>query len=349
MSDTQTGAEPYTESAETPSPAPVAQPVKLKPSRLFYAGTPLESYTIAGVSTLLSLGSLGFYAPWAVGTAREYLYGRLSLNRKYAFAYKGNPVEMAVALGVAAVTVMVLLGLFHVTQTHGLSFLTFLVLLAAYALFYAAVYAAFYIRMRHISLNGRNFVPKADILEYTKLALKRGAVNLFTIGFRLPESDRLKWNFMVSRLSYSGGTFSSEMSASQARKTGMANMVSLWLPLLTVLVLVMMLSTIPPEAAAKGAGNLLTFLILLVTGLGFLGRATYRAAMWNLRLSTLRLGPIRFKPMLDDKELIKFQIANSLLFFFTAGLAYPLILHRKMEFLTRTVLVSGGADALMEA
>jgi uncharacterized membrane protein YjgN (DUF898 family) len=348
MSDIQTEAEAVA-SAPAPAAQPAPQSVRLKPSKLFYTGTPLESYTIAGVSTVLSLISLGFYAPWAIGTAREYLYGRLSLNKKYAFAYKGNPVEMAVALGIAAVAILILLGLFHLTQSHGLSFLTFLVILAGYALFYAAVYASFYIRMRHISLNGRNFVPKADVLEYTKLALKRGAINFLTIGFKLPESDRLKWNFMVSRLSYSGGTFSSEMSASQARKTGMANMVSLWLPLLTGLVLVMMLATIPPEAAAKGAGNLLTFLTLLVTGLGFLGRATYRAAMWNLRLSTLRLGPIRFKPMLETKVLIRLQITNALLFFFTAGLAHPFILHRKMEFLAENVLVSGGADALMEA
>jgi uncharacterized membrane protein YjgN (DUF898 family) len=351
MSETLPAAEAPEAAASAPAaPEPsAAQPVKLKPSRLFYSGTPLEAYTIVGVSTVLSLISLGFYAPWAVGTAREYLYGRLSMNRKYAFAYKGNPVEMAVALGVAAVAILILLGLFHVTQTHGLSFLTFLVILAGYTLFYAAVYAAFYIRVRHISLNGRNFVPKADVLEYTKLALKRGAINLFTIGFKLPESDRLKWNFMISRVTYSGGTFSSEMSASQARKTGMANMVSLWLPLLTGMVLVMMLSTIPPEAAAKGAGNLLTFLTLLVTGLGFLGRATYRAAMWNLRLSTLRLGPIRFKPTASEKDLVKLQITNALLFFFTAGLAYPFIIHRKMEFLAETVLISGGADALMEA
>ncbi len=103
MSDIQTEAE-----AVASAPAPAPQSVRLKPSKLFYTGTPLESYTIAGVSTVLSLISLGFYAPWAIGTAREYLYGRLSLKKKYAFAYKGNPVEMAVAFGIAAVAILIL-------------------------------------------------------------------------------------------------------------------------------------------------------------------------------------------------------------------------------------------------
>ena len=256
---------------------------------------------------------------------------------------------MAVGIGIAVIAILILLGLFQVTQNYGLGFLTFLVILAGYAFFYAAVYAAFYIRVRHISLNGRNFVPTPDVLSYTLLALKRGAINLATIGFKIPESDRLKWNFMVSRLSYSGGTFSSVMSASEARKIGMANMVSLWLPLLTVTVLVLMIASTPPEIQAKGGANLLSFLACLVTGLGFLGRITYRAALWNLRLSTLRLGPIRFKNTLTEKEVFWLQMQNALLFFFTAGLAYPYILHRKMEFYAEAILVSGGADALLEA
>lgn len=325
-----------------------AQPHKHRPLRLLFRGTAGESFSTLGLNLLLSLASLGLYAPWALGTARTYLYGRLSLNKKYIFAYKNNPVEFAVGLGVLAVATIILLSLFHVAQTHGLSFLTFLVMLAAYALFYACVYASFYIRLRHISLHGRNFVPKPDVLGYTLLAVKRGFINLVTIGFKIPESDRLKWKFMVSNLSYSGGAFSSDMSASQARKTGMANMVSLWLPLLTVTVLVLTLVSLPPEAQAQGRGNLLTFLILLVTGLGFLGRTTYRAAMWDLRLSTLRLGPIRFRNTLDEKNVFRLQLTNALLFFFTAGLAYPYILHRKMEFYSEAILVSGDAEALLE-
>ena len=49
---------------DTLPPADATQPPKLKPSRLFYKGTPLESYTIAGVGMVLSIISLGFYPPW---------------------------------------------------------------------------------------------------------------------------------------------------------------------------------------------------------------------------------------------------------------------------------------------
>lgn len=329
------------------APVPVTPPrPKLKANRLTWLGTRRQLLTLFLINLLFTVGSLGFYLPWAIGSLRDYVARNLRLNQQQVFASTAQPLSLLAGIGIAATGAALLVFLFRFAVNNHLPSIPTLTILLGYAGLYAGVYASLLYRWNSVTLRGQPFHLNNRIFAYLLLAVRRGFLNLVTLGFSLTESDRRKWEFICNGLSYKGIPFSAAIAPQDMKPLVWINLVSLWLPLLPVITLVMLLVQLPPELAAGPRGHFLVLLGLLISVLGLLGRSAYRAALWTLRVNRLRIGSLRMRSLAPAGDLARLKASNLLLLLLTCGLACPFVIHRTMEFHARTLVIGGDTEKI---
>lgn len=315
MSDTTTSGdlpEPSmpveTSAAPVVAPPPPAKKQPLKGNAISYDGRAGKIFGMMIVNFLLSIVTLGIYSFWGKTRLRRYLVSSVLVSKEDRLQYTGTPLELLFGWLKAVACILplaIVLGWAAQTQHY---VIYFIFLMGFYALFYLGTYLALRYRFTRTKWRGIRFGLQGKSVEFMKISLIRGVLNTVTLGYLIPASDIKKWDYIANNMNFGKKMFSYKGNPSSLIVT---NLVTLWVPLLPILLVVLsswsdLMAFKAYGEAAKTNPNLpppdgidtimqLVFMFYGLLFLGFLGRLWYRALLRAERLRGLKLGPIRFK------------------------------------------------------
>lgn len=319
--------------------------------RFFYRGHKGKILAENLLDWILCLATLGIYTAWARKRWYQRLTQQIAYNKKIRFTYLGTPqgfIRQVYPYGIA--TGLVLAGLIgSVTLKNVMAF--FLLLLSFYGVFHYTRFMARHYSLNHLYLGDAAIRLDLPAPRYMMLVMKRALLNLVSFGYTIPQSDLEKWGMLVSHSEIGGRRLSFSGSAKPLR---WVHLTSFGLPVLMLIVLAAMRTVMadagtvptPRLEAGRELVNLLTWGTILA---GWLGRSWYKAALRAECLRGLSGAGFKVRSSANGHDLFKQRAVNTILFIFTLGLAYPVIRHRRLEQLTRTVIFQGDVERITSA
>ena len=291
----------------TAAPPPVKKP-PLKGNAIAYDGRGGKIFGMMIVNFLLSIVTLGIYSFWGKTRLRRYLVSSIIVSDQDRLQYTGTPLELLFGWLKAVACILplaIVLGWAAQTQHY---VIYFIFLMGFYALFYLGTYLALRYRFTRTKWRGIRFGLQGKSVEFMKISLIRGVLNVVTLGYLIPASDIKKWDYIANNMNFGKKMFSYKGNPSSLIVT---NLVTLWAPLLPILLVVLSSWSdlmafraygeqikVNPNQPPPAGSDLIVKMIFMFYGLlflGFLGRLWYRALLRAERLRGLKLGPIRFK------------------------------------------------------
>lgn len=367
MSDTPTPGDvaPASAPVEAPS-APVAatsSPAKrppLKGNPIDYDGRAGKIFGMMIVNFLLSIVTLGIYSFWGKTRLRRYLVSSVLVSKEDRLQYTGTPLELLFGWlkAVACILPLALVLGWAAETEHYVVYFVFL--MGFYALFYLGTYLALRYRFTRTKWRSIRFGLQGKSVEYMKISLIRGVLNVVTLGYLIPASDIKKWDYIANNMNFGKKMFSYKGTPDSLIVT---NLVTLWAPLLPILLMLIsswsdLMEFRAYGEAAKTNPNLpppegmdtvlqLIFMFYGLLFLGFLGRLWYRALLRAERLRGLKLGNLRFRSTATGMGYFKLKAGNVLLMIVTLGWGFAIVKNRNMRFEATTIIVGGDLDQLI--
>jgi uncharacterized membrane protein YjgN (DUF898 family) len=281
----------------------------------------------------LNIITLGVYSFWGKTRIRRYTTSHISIAQD-RFEYTGTGKELMVGAMKASLIFIPLVILM------GVPFVNILAYPAFFAVLSVAVFMALRYRLSRARWRGIRFSLGGSVKEYFILAIKRTGMNIITLGWRIPESDILKWSYIANNMKYGDLSFSFQGDDSR--------LMAIHKQTLLIGVGLMVGSSI---LVGIGMHEPTHVLIALIGYLGFLGavlvRIWYGAALWHEKFRGLRLGSLRFKMDVDGKTLAKLVATNILLVVFTLGLAKPIVINRNIRYFVSRFKIGGDINELI--
>lgn len=349
---------PVTEAQPQPSTAPAMpsvaegepQKAKMRANKIVYDGTGGKLFGMMIVNFFLAVLTLGIYSFWGTTRVRRYLWNAMSINGKERLQYTGTAMELLSGYFKA---MLVLVPLFIVLSWAGETghFIIYgIFLIFFYLLFFCGIYLAMRYRLSRTKWRGIRFSLEGSALEYMKISTVRFFWNFFTLGYKIPESDLLKWQYMTKNMRFGKMPFS--FSGSH-KDLIFVNLVTLWAPLLPAIAVGMMFAGVAPEegqvadpAGAAKAG-FLGILLAVIALAGFMGRLWYRAALRVESMRGLKLGHVRFKSHATGGGYCKLKLVNALIIVFTLGMGKAWAINRNMRFECANLVIGGDLNQLL--
>ncbi|MGE0734537.1 MAG: YjgN family protein [Alphaproteobacteria bacterium] len=302
--------------------APAAPPLPTGPrDRLLYDGSLGELYVIFIINLLLSIVTLGIYRFWGKTRIRRYVWSHTSLHGE-RFEYAGTGLEL---------------------------FLGFLMALAIYAPFLAALY---YVQIEYPPIpDARTGAP-----DWDNLILLIGLNVAFFIVFLYLYSVAVfsTFRYRVSRTLWRGlrGSVSGSAYGYGARAFGSSILNSICLGLLRPLIDAWLMryrlsnTTIGNrnfKLDLDGGGLYTTFIVTWLLTIPTLGLAQfwYQAALLRAVAGGTQFENLRFESDVRGGSLLGFTIVNILIYVFTLTLGYPIVVQRTLKYLGNHLVVVG--------
>lgn len=217
--------------------------------------------------------------------------------------------------------------------------------ISLFLLLQMATFGSLRYRISRLSWRGIRSYTLGSVWAYTFLAAKRFFANVFSLGLLMPFSDLMKHEYIV-RYSFLGNIpLEFDRKLVDKRKLFAAHN-----KIYRVIFLFILFNILGFALSFSGyyaySGWVVFFAAILFSPFMNIARIWYRAALMRAKMQGLKAGPIRFEFDVGNWEMAKFTYGNLFLLIFTLGLGYPLILHRKMAFLSAHTVVVGPLDSM---
>lgn len=329
------------------SVAPVARP-KVPVIAVAYSGKAGEVLKLHIVNLLMNIITLGIYSFWGKTRIRRYMTSQLSIARD-RFEYTGTGKELLFGwLKAMLIFMPIIVGM----QIPGVNLI---VLPLFFAVLSVAVFLAMRYRLSRTRWRGIRFSLGGMVKEYLVLSVKRTLINIFTLGWKIPQSDIMKWSYMANHMVYGDMKFSYQGDYKKLQKTHLKTLafviliLAIALPLIGVVFGSSLLASPDDKTPSEFAivMSVLAFYVCLATSV--LARLWYHAALWHEKFRGLRLGTLRFKMDVTGGGLAKLHIVNMLLIICTLGIARPIAAHRTLRYYATHLRIGGDINELIVA
>ncbi|HNQ91337.1 MAG TPA: DUF898 family protein [Alphaproteobacteria bacterium] len=177
------------------APAEKRIPVKTPATRMTYRGRIGELMGIHIINLLLSIITLGIYSFWGKTRIRRYMTSHIVLS-KDRFEYTGTGKELLLGWLKA---LLIFLPVIFALQIPGLNLIALPIF---FGIISVAVYLAMRYRLSRTRWRGIRFSLAGSAKSYLWLAIKRTLINVFTLGFKIPKSDIMKWSYIANNMRY---------------------------------------------------------------------------------------------------------------------------------------------------
>ena len=329
----------------TPAQAPKA---RLKINRFTCAVKTGELYGIYIGNFFLTILTVGFYRFWGRTRIRKYIASHIDLGG-FPFEYTGTGKELFFGflkfygcMVLFGILVGIISGIF---KAIGLGILAPVVVGVMFLLILPLISGVMYLAFRYfssrISWKAIRFGLGGSIKEYMKIALVRWGWNIISLGYLLPKSQLILWQYKMNNTYYGQTEFDYRGDASRLMKTNLITLIiafAVFIPGVVMLVMGQLLAKDHPEAAILILpGYLCLFMTRFV-------RLFYHAKLWEEELRGLRVGNLRFKSTATGMGFFKLALGNMAIMIFTLGLGYPITVARKIKFLMGNFIVAGELE-----
>lgn len=181
------------------------------------------------VNLLLSIVTLGIYSFWGKTRIRRYMTSHVMLN-KDRFEYTGTGMELFTGWLKALLIFLPLIVAIEIP------FVNLIALPIFFAIISVAVFLALRYRLSRTHWRGIRFSLGGLVKEYMILAIKRTLINIFTLGFRIPKSDIMKWSYIANHMKYGELEFKYK---GDHKRLFWTNVVTLVIPVMLLIIIPM--------------------------------------------------------------------------------------------------------------
>ncbi|MDY0029627.1 MAG: DUF898 family protein [Pseudobdellovibrionaceae bacterium] len=182
-----------------------------KPS---YIGSVAELYKIFLVNVLLNICTLGIYSFWGKTRIRKYMASHTVLagNR---MEYTGTGKELFVGFFKS------LLIYWPVAFAMQIPAIYIFGLIGLICLMSLAMYMSLRYRLSRTRWKGIRFILGGHAGHFLKLALKRTFLNFISLGYKVAESDVIKWDYIGNRMGFGETKFAYKGDSTRLQKTNL--------------------------------------------------------------------------------------------------------------------------------
>ena len=310
--------------------------------RLSFTGSAGEYFRIWIVNTLLTIITLGIYAPWAKVRNRNYFYRNTILDGHH-FDYTANPVALLKGYLIIAFW-----------------FVLYMVVQQFYPLWSGAVVFAFYIILPYLIYKSLRFFTHNSTYRnirfsfngklgksYTTYLLIPMLIP-FTLGLIIPYWAFRKKEYFFRNISF--GTTQNEFNAVPARFYR-AYIVAFFVYIVAgILAGVFIMLSFSTVESPQSANSVMTFLIaMVVLYLLFIAAAVFvqqylYAWQTNYCFGHSTLGKIRVQSTLQGSKLFWIRFTNIFAIIFSVGLLAPWAKVRRMKYIISNIVVIARQD-----
>jgi uncharacterized membrane protein YjgN (DUF898 family) len=351
-----------------------AKPAKPPVTRVDYHGKGGQVFRLHLANLFLTVITLGIYSFWGKTRIRKYMTSHIAIQND-RFEYTGTGKELFYGALKAMLIFILLYATLIIPVVNIVSIFVFLGLSSL------VVYMALRYRLSRTRWRGIRFNLGGSLKEYFKLSLKRTFVNIFTLGWKIPKSDIIRWSYIANNMSYGDLKFGYQIDNERMKKVTKLHLMTV--PLFFLLVLgplvmggVMKGSEIlkvakekaehkqiqspqypmptsstpePIESEPNSKEDFSLFILPMYVGLGifFFARLWYYAALWQEKFRGLKLAGLRFKTDMTGGGLAKLYFTNILIIIFTLGLGKPIALNRTLRYYATNMRIAGDLNALI--
>lgn len=239
-------------------------------------------------------------------------------------------------------------------------YLISLSLASFYAIFFyaflpfVAVYGSLRYRVTHSRWRGIRGHMGGSAILYGLYGLFHLFLIIFTFGLWIPMADALKYKYKMHRISF--GNQQAVFTPDYGQLFGIHLLsffggicagvgIAVFVGFFTYFLIPQAhaaAETFSPTMEKSGiafAIGMVAFFVCL-----FMSRFWYKAAFVRMRYNALKFGNIGFNCQISGWGLFKQTFGNGLIYIFTLGLGYPIVLQRKMKFFCKHTTITGDMN-----
>ncbi|HOO50317.1 MAG TPA: DUF898 family protein [Alphaproteobacteria bacterium] len=182
-----------------------------------YTGNVLELYKIFLVNVLLNICTLGIYSFWGKTRIRKYMASQTVLagNR---MEYTGTGKELFIGFLKAILIYWPVSFAMNVPEIYIFGLIGFFCLISL------AMYMALRYRLSRTRWKGIRFAIAGHAGEFLKIALKRTLWNFVTLGYKVAQSDIVKWTYIANFMSFGKTNFKFQGDEKKIQSTNLKTM-----------------------------------------------------------------------------------------------------------------------------
>lgn len=185
---------------------------KLPVARPVYHGGIWELFKIHIINLLLNICTLGIYSFWGKTRIRRYVSSHIAIG-KDRMEYTGTGKELFIGFLKAWLIYMPISFAMNIPVIYPFALLVF------FALISLAIFLALRYRLSRTRWRGIRFSLGGLIKEYLILALKRTFFNIVSLGWVIPKSDMMKWDYIANHMKYGEQSFRFQGDHKRLQKT----------------------------------------------------------------------------------------------------------------------------------
>jgi uncharacterized membrane protein YjgN (DUF898 family) len=331
-------------------PAPTPATVTAAGARVHVTAQTGALFKLVYLNLLLTVVTLGIYRFWAKTKLRRYMWRHLVVGDA-SFEYTGTGKELLIGFLKAVVVLLpplVITGILElVLDPPWAGIVNVLRVIAILIVFAAGFYAARRYRMSRTTWSGIRFHQTGSPWRYAWLNIRGSILSLITLGLYVP------W-FRTQITEYE--TANLHLGSEPFRFTGVARdlfkrWIGVWVfQLVNLLALAWFGAMVYRWLQEQPAKDEYIWAVAPITVLVFAIPLTmlwflrYRAAEMRYFADHTRLGDLRFSMTVRGRNLLGFYLMNGLILAVTLGIAFPILIRRRVTFWTRWLTLDGTLD-----
>lgn len=218
-----------------PAPTSASTPTKMPVQKIIYHGDVGDIIGLHVINLLLNICTIGIYSFWGKTRIRRYITSHLALA-KDRFEYTGTGMELFLGWLKALVIFVPIIILMEIPGVNLIVLPFFLGVIAA------AVYLAMRYRLGRTRWRGVRFSLGGSVWQYLWLGLKRGLVNIITLGILIPRSDIVMWTYLANHMQFGEVRFTYAGDAKRLMKVHLLSFAAtIFIPIFIMVIAVMMI------------------------------------------------------------------------------------------------------------
>ncbi len=227
---------PQTEAGDNvPAPTSASTPAKMPVQKVTYHGDVGDIIGLHVINLLLNICTIGIYSFWGKTRIRRYITSHLALA-KDRFEYTGTGMELFLGWLKALVIFVPIIILMEIPGVNLIVLPFFLGVIAA------AVYLAMRYRLTRSRWRGIRFSLGGSVWQYIWLGVKRGFINIITLGILIPRSDIVMWTYLANHMQFGEAKFKYAGDAKRLMKVHLLSLAAtIFLPILIMIVAVLII------------------------------------------------------------------------------------------------------------
>ncbi len=303
---------------------------------LSFSGKRMEYFKIWIVNTLLTIVTLGVFSAWAKVRNNQYLYSKLSIDG-HSFRYLAKPMNILKGRMIAVVLMVIYFSLSHFYPLKAPLFMLGLMLFMPMLIRMSLRFS-----MRMTSYRGVRFDFNGSVGETYKVYGSGLLLTILSLGFGFPYFLKMINQFIYSNVKWGNKSFQSELSASPFYIASILSGVIFMI--LGGLMSVILLAGEPTEPTLTSVLLPIIPILLYLVAIA-VSQALFAVLVRNEIFENTHVpGLARFVSDIKVPGYMWITVTNILMTMATLGLAYPVTVIRKSQYIAENTHVSLTPD-----